>query len=691
VGKPEVSTTTAERRTGTPRKPAGRRGARDRSAARAQRAPAGTIERLTRLSLQGLHASHISGEAAVVQTLRGVVGHDGPALEPQGRNLRYAAIAALGLKCLDARDQTNTLHGMPAADLARGAAHQARSDADPGAVALAAWALAEVAGEIDAVLFQRLRGWLASGQPLPTVDVAWMVTAATAARNLGAVADVAERGAERLLAAQGPAGIFPHALPASSLGRLRSHVGCFADQVYPIQALARHAAATGDGTAMDAANRCATAICDVQGDAGQWWWHYDARDGSVVERFPVYSVHQHAMGPMALLDLLECGGDDHTAEVLLGLDWLRTHPETFSELVDERHGVVWRKVGRHEPRKAARRLAAVTTAVRAGWHLPGVDRLLPATAIDYECRPYELGWLLYAWYGTAGVEPLVRETPEQTTVPPGLSLVSPAARAPGKAALFGMPMDAMTLTDVVGRCDEAIRDRRPVQIGVLNAAKVVRLRSDAMLRNSLLACEVIVADGQSVVWASRVLGDPLPERVAGIDLFESLLALADRDGRRVYLLGARPEVVARVAEVVAERYPGAQVVGSRDGYFPDSDSAQVAAEIQTSGADMLFLGMVSPKKEIFVGTYGPTLGVPVVHGVGGSFDVVAGVTARAPLAWQRAGMEWAYRLKQEPRRLARRYLTTNSAFMVLTARERFRPTTPYAAPAQSGETLRRVS
>ena len=122
------------------------------------------------------------------------------------------------------------------------------------------------------------------------------------------VAAVAALGRDRLLEAQGPTGVFPHALPASSLGRLRAHVGCFADQVYPIQALARLAAADGDAVAMGAANRCAAAICAVQGSAGQWWWHYDARDGSVVERFPVYSVHQHAMAPMALFDLRRMRG-----------------------------------------------------------------------------------------------------------------------------------------------------------------------------------------------------------------------------------------------------------------------------------------------------------------------------------------------------------------------------------------------
>jgi N-acetylglucosaminyldiphosphoundecaprenol N-acetyl-beta-D-mannosaminyltransferase len=243
--------------------------------------------------------------------------------------------------------------------------------------------------------------------------------------------------------------------------------------------------------------------------------------------------------------------------------------------------------------------------------------------------------------------------------------------------LFGLAIDALTLDQAVELCRQAIHDRRRLLVGVVNAAKVVNLHRDEQLRDSLLECDLILADGQSVVWASRLLADPLPARVAGIDLFQALLDLADAEHRSVYLLGARPEVVARLAEVVTRRHPGLRLVGARDGYFEHAESAAVAEDIRRSGADMLFLGMVSPKKEIFLGTYADHLGVPVLHGVGGSFDVLAGVTARAPESWQRLGLEWAYRLKQEPRRLWRRYLSTNTRFLALVARERLRPTPPW--------------
>lgn len=244
--------------------------------------------------------------------------------------------------------------------------------------------------------------------------------------------------------------------------------------------------------------------------------------------------------------------------------------------------------------------------------------------------------------------------------------------------LFGLQVDALTAEDVVHLAESSAASRQRLMIGVVNAAKVVHLRSDRLLRDSLLECDVLLADGQSVVWASRLLGQPLPERVAGIDLFELLLGLADREHRSVYLLGARPEVLRAVEQRIGVSWPGARIAGSRDGYFDSSESAQIAADIASSGADMLFLGMPSPTKEIFLATHGAALGVPVLHGVGGSFDVLGGVTKRAPERWQRWGLEWLYRVIQEPGRLWKRYLTTNTAFLFLLVRERLRPAPVYA-------------
>ncbi len=179
------------------------------------------------------------------------------------------------------------------------------------------------------------------------------------------------------------------------------------------------------------------------------------------------------------------------------------------------------------------------------------------------------------------------------------------------AQLFGLEFDAVCRDDVIDACDEAISLRKRMLIGVANAAKIVNMRRDPMLRQSVTECDMLLADGMSVVWASRLLGDSLPERVTGIDLFESLLGLADRRGYRVYLLGATDDVLAKVVSVVESTYPHAQIVGSRNGYFTDDEAAHVAEEIAASEADMLFLGITSPKKEIFLARFGDLLQVPL--------------------------------------------------------------------------------
>jgi len=249
-----------------------------------------------------------------------------------------------------------------------------------------------------------------------------------------------------------------------------------------------------------------------------------------------------------------------------------------------------------------------------------------------------------------------------------------------RQTLFGVELDPLTMDQTVERCLEAVRDGRQLEIGVVNAAKLVNMRRDERLAKAVSGCDLVLADGQAVVWAGRVLKAPLPERVAGIDLFLRLLAEAETAGVSVYFLGAKEEVLEEMVRRVADRFPGLKVAGHRNGYFDDSEQEAIAESIARSGAQMLFLGMTSPKKEIFTAAYGERTGARVVHGVGGSFDILAGITKRAPATWQRWGLEWLYRVLQEPRRLGRRYLTTNAAFLLMTARERFR-LTPSTAPA----------
>lgn len=238
-----------------------------------------------------------------------------------------------------------------------------------------------------------------------------------------------------------------------------------------------------------------------------------------------------------------------------------------------------------------------------------------------------------------------------------------------RLSLLNCPIDAVDMDEAVVRCEAAIASRSYLQQVSVNAAKFVTMADDRELREMVADSGLITADGQSVVWAARLLGTRLPERVAGIDLMERLLGAADRDGHRVFVLGARREVLDTALARLQERYPNLTFAGARDGYYGDTEVAEVCEEIRASRPDILFIAMSSPRKEHFLGEHGEALGVPFAMGVGGSIDVIAGLTKRAPRLLQRLGLEWAYRLAQEPRRLASRYLNTNARFawMVLRA------------------------
>jgi N-acetylglucosaminyldiphosphoundecaprenol N-acetyl-beta-D-mannosaminyltransferase len=243
-----------------------------------------------------------------------------------------------------------------------------------------------------------------------------------------------------------------------------------------------------------------------------------------------------------------------------------------------------------------------------------------------------------------------------------------ATLAATRVDVLGCPIDALDMEATVARCAALIESGGFAQHMAVNAAKLVAMRDDEHLRRIIEDCHLISADGQSVVWASRLLGRPLPERVAGIDLMLRLLAEAEERGYRVYVLGAEREVLERAIARIRERHPRLRLAGWRDGYFTAQETADVCRAIRTSHADILLVAMSTPRKEIFLGEHGPSLGVPFVMGVGGAIDVVAGITRRAPRAWQRLGLEWLYRLVQEPRRMFRRYATTNARFMWLVAR-----------------------
>lgn len=250
--------------------------------------------------------------------------------------------------------------------------------------------------------------------------------------------------------------------------------------------------------------------------------------------------------------------------------------------------------------------------------------------------------------------------------------VSGAGPKPVTQRLFGTAISRESMSQALQRVDEAIRNRHRLHIGVVNAAKIVNMRADPELRKAVEDSDVVYADGISVLWASRLLKAPLPERITGIDLMHNIMEQGARQGYRVFCLGATQEILDRTCEAFARLYPGAVVAGSHHGYFDESGEKPVADLIRASGSDVLFVAITSPKKERFMAKWGDYMNVPVVHGVGGSFDVVAGLVKRAPILWQRLGLEWLYRVRQEPRRLWKRYLMTNAGFVKLLILEKLK-------------------
>lgn len=239
-----------------------------------------------------------------------------------------------------------------------------------------------------------------------------------------------------------------------------------------------------------------------------------------------------------------------------------------------------------------------------------------------------------------------------------------------RATFLDLGFDRATRREAVERCVSWCQGPRvPHTVITANAAIMCMMRRDQELREACRAGDLTVADGMSVVWAARAVGQPVPERVAGVDLMKALLEEGGRRGLKVYFLGAREEVVADLASRAARENPGLVIAGHRNGYFSAGDHERIAEEIRALAPDMLFVGMPSPFKETWCQRYRDRLGVPVIMGVGGSFDVLSGHVRRAPRWMQESGLEWFWRLMMEPRKMWKRYLTTNGEFLWLTARE----------------------
>lgn len=234
-------------------------------------------------------------------------------------------------------------------------------------------------------------------------------------------------------------------------------------------------------------------------------------------------------------------------------------------------------------------------------------------------------------------------------------------------------IDNYSMNETVESVVQAIENKKQLHHVVVNAGKIVAMQKDPELRSSVNKCDLINADGQAVVWASKLLGNPLKERVTGIDLMERLLEVAHIRGYRVYLFGAEEEVVAKVVKKYSDKYGPSIIAGYRNGYYLPEEEDNIAQDISNSRAQMLFVGISSPNKEKFLYRNKERLEkVNLIMGVGGSFDVIAGKVKRAPEWMQRKGLEWFFRFLQEPGRMWKRYLIGNTRFIWLVLMERIK-------------------
>lgn len=227
------------------------------------------------------------------------------------------------------------------------------------------------------------------------------------------------------------------------------------------------------------------------------------------------------------------------------------------------------------------------------------------------------------------------------------------------------------MDEALQRVEQYIQKRQPRHVVTINPEIIMAAEGNDDLHRALKKADLVVPDGAGVVWASRYSGQPLSERVAGYDLMQRMLALAAQKGYRVFLLGAAPGVAKQVALRITELYPGCTICGTQDGYFSDGDEPAVVEAIAQSGADMLFCALGPPRPaETWIQTHLADLNVPVSMGVGGSFNVMAGIVKRAPVWIQKLSLEWLYRGLSDPKRFKRLVAVPKFVLKVIRAGKR---------------------
>ncbi len=239
-----------------------------------------------------------------------------------------------------------------------------------------------------------------------------------------------------------------------------------------------------------------------------------------------------------------------------------------------------------------------------------------------------------------------------------------------RITILNTTIDVLNARDTIKLVEEYVKKKEPLHLMGVNADKINELNENERLKQIVNSCGIINADGESVIKASKYLGKPLPERVAGIDLMQSLVKLSEKRGYSIYLLGAKQEVVEKTTKVLKTQYPKLNLIGFHNGYFTEKDWLDISAELKKLHPDFVFVGITSPMKEYLIEFLQDEGNNSVFMGVGGSFDVISGVIPRAPKWMQRSGLEWLFRVIHEPKRLFKRYFVGNWMFIKAVSNEK---------------------
>lgn len=231
-------------------------------------------------------------------------------------------------------------------------------------------------------------------------------------------------------------------------------------------------------------------------------------------------------------------------------------------------------------------------------------------------------------------------------------------------------IDVLSVQETITLVEEYVKKKEPLHLMGVNADKINELNENERLKQIVNSCGIINADGASVIKASKYLKKPLPERVAGIDLMQSLVKLSEEKGYSIYLLGAKQEVVEKTAEVLKKQYPNLKLLGIHNGYFKEPQWPEISGELKSLRPDFVFVGITSPMKEYLIEFLQDDGNDSVFMGVGGSFDVISGYIPRAPKWMQKSGLEWLFRVIQEPKRLFKRYFVGNWTFIKAVRKEK---------------------